>query len=162
MKDPYKRWRDDHVFFLDEGFDEDGAHAHLVSCGFLVERFRDHFPDPNKNREHNVEDTRVIRLCNRHGWILLTTDANMYNIHRREIAESPNVGILATSHNSPDNLMEWVIGFCGLKIKLERHSFKKKARPWFACFNRQGNFSVLPKLVTWEEQNSQKSRGVGN
>lgn len=152
MNDQYKRWREDLVLFLDEGFDGDDAHDRLVKVGFCLERFRKHFPDPTRNREHNVEDPRVIRCCNSHGWILLTTDANMYNNHRKEMAAATNIGVLATAHNSPENIMEWVSGLAQLKPKLEQRRFRQMQRPWFACFNRRGQFTVGPKSVSWTSE----------
>jgi hypothetical protein len=150
LSDPYKRWRSEPVFLLDDCFDCEEAYQALHAKGFILERHRVRFPGKDgNNREQSVKDPRVIKLCNQYGWLLVTTDSDIYNVHRKEIAESLNVGILATSHNSPDDIMEWVKGLIRLKPLIDRNSFRKTQRPWFLQFNRQGTITVGPKIVDW-------------
>ena len=150
MKNPYRKWRDEHVLFLDDGFDSDDAYDRLVQGGFNPRRFRTHFRRDDGRKEENVKDPVIIKLCNREGWLLVTTDSSMVNMHRKEIAASPKLGILATAHNNPDDIMEWVEGLIQLKPLIERNSFKKRERPWYAQFNRQGRITVGPRLVVWK------------
>jgi hypothetical protein len=149
LSDPYKRWRNEPTYLLDEGFDGKDAYEALAASGFALERHRVHFPAKDRHREEGVKDPRIIKLCNKWGWLLITTDHNIYNVHRKEIAESPNVGILATAHNSPEDIMEWVEGLILLKPRIDRNSFRKTKRPWFLQFNRQGKITVGPKPITW-------------
>lgn len=149
MSDPYKRWRDEPVYFLDDCFDGDDAHDALLAAGFVLQRHRIHFPDEHGHRELNVKDPRIIKLCNSGGWLLVTTDSSIYNMHRKEIAESKNLGILATAHNNPDDIMEWVRALIELRPCIVRNGFRKRQRPWFLQFNRQGRITVGPHFVTW-------------
>ena len=149
MNNPYPKWRDEHVIFLDDCFDSNDAYEYLKGAGFHLERFRLRFQKPDGSREQNVKDPRVIKLCNRYGWIILTTDSSMLNLHREHIANSPNVAIVATAHNSVETIMPWVEAFAKMKSKMEKNAFKKQLRPWYAQFNRQGRFTSGPILVTW-------------
>ena len=158
MSDPYKRWRNEPVYFLDDCFDADDAHDALLAEGFVLQRHRIHFPGENGNRELNVKDPRVIKLCNRGGWLLVTTDSSIYNMHRKEIAESKNIGILATAHNNPDDIMEWVRALILLRPHIHRNNFKKRQRPWFLQFNRQGQITVGPTVVAWPGRPALKAR----
>lgn len=148
MKNPYRKWRDPHVLFLDDGFDCDEAFDRLRKEGIAIQRFHKHFKRTHDGgREQRVEDPRVIRLCNRHGWLLITTDSNMEATHRGEIAQSESLAILATAHNTVENIMEWVDGLVKLLPTIEKNNFRKRERPWFAAFSRHGIFTVGPRKV---------------
>ncbi|HTU45859.1 MAG TPA: DUF5615 family PIN-like protein [Bryobacteraceae bacterium] len=134
---------------MDDCFDCDEAHDYLLESGFKLERFSLLFSTPEGAREQSVPDPMVIKLANRHGWIILTTDSNMYHLHRKEIAQSRYVGIVATAHNAVETIMPWAAAFVKLKPRMEKNGFKKLERPWYAQFSRQGRFTVGPKLVTW-------------
>ncbi len=142
MKDPYKKWRDPHVLFLDDGFDCNESYTPLIEAGFSVQRFSDHFKRDCGSREQGVLDPRVIALCNQHGWILLTTDSAMIRVHRRVIEQASNLGILATVNNSVPDIEIWVSALIKLKPKLEQNNFKKRARPWFGTFTVRGTFGI--------------------
>ncbi len=160
MSDLYPRWREDHVILLDDGFDCDEAYAIVSQAGLRVERFRDHFKTDKGGREQQVNDLRVLKLCNRHGWLLATLDSAMKDMHRQEIAACPHVGILATAHNNVANPEEWAQGLCKIKPIIERHNFKKRMRPWFLQFNRQGSITMGPVLVTWDTNAGTRKKGV--
>src|SRR5260370_42090354 len=80
--------------------------------------------------------------------MLITTDASMENMHRKEISRSYSLAILATAHNSPEDIMEWVEGLVKIMPVVNRNNFRKRQRPWFAAFSRQGHFTVGPHIVT--------------
>jgi len=147
LKNPYKKWREENVLFLDDGFDCDEAYECLTGAGFKVERFRNHFQREDGGREQSVPDPRVIQLCNRHGWLLVTTDSNIVNAHRKEIAECKRLGLVASAHNSVGNIMEWAVALVKLKPTMDKNNFKKRERPWHAQFGRDGKFTVGPRSV---------------
>jgi hypothetical protein len=149
LSNQYSKWRDDHVIFLDDGFDCDEAYDRLVYEGYTVERFRVHFTRDDGGREQGVGDPKVVKYCNRYGWLLLTLDSAMKDVHREHIAACTNLGIIATSHNSVVDVMEWVEGFIKLKRTIERNNFRKTSRPWYLQFSRQGRITVGPQAVTW-------------
>ena len=147
MKNPYKKWRDPHVLFLDDGFDCDEAHSLLVAAGFEVERFSLHFRREDGKRAQGILDPSVIALCNLHGWVLITTDAAMARTHRRDIERSNNLGILATAHNTVADIEDWANSLIGLKPKIEQNNFKKRPRPWFGTFGLKSRFGVPVKTL---------------
>jgi hypothetical protein len=149
--DPYHRWREEPVYLLDDCFDCSDAYQALTSAGFLLRRHRECFPSEGLGPERGVKDSRIIELCGREGWILVTTDANISRMFRKEIAQASDIAILATSHNQVGNIMEWVAGLQKLKNRLDQNNFRKKPRPWFARFNRQGEFTTGPQLVIWRD-----------
>jgi len=150
LKNPYKKWRDSHVLFLDDGFDCDDTHSLLVSAGFEVERFSGHFKDAYGSRTQGILDPSVITLCNKHGWVLITLDGAMLRTHRNHIVCCSNVGILATAHNSEPDVTEWAKSLIALKPQLARNSFKKRPRPRFGTFGLRANFCVPVKSVIQE------------
>ena len=150
MKGPYtKKRREKCVLFLDDGFDAEEVPALLLAAGYAqIERFTKHFPRTVKShvREQSVKDPRVIKLCNRMGWLLVTTDSDMRYTHLEEIKNNPNVSILATAHNSVEDIFEWVDGLIKGKAAIERR-FKKQVTPWFAQFDRGGRITTCYTLT---------------
>jgi hypothetical protein len=144
----YQKWRDDPVLFLDDGFDNDRSYACLQEAGYQLERFNKHFPDAIRIREQSVKDPPIIKLCNRHGWVLVTLDKNIVNAHRMLISESQHIGIVAACHNNAEDVMVWAESLVKLKPRLYRNSFKKRLRPWFVRFNTEGKFSSPIEFVT--------------
>lgn len=109
-----------------------------------MESFVTHFPDSRDetNKEPGVKDPRIIRLCNTKQWLLVTTDSEIRFTHIEEIKRSANVAILATSHNSVEDIDEWVDALIKAKVRIERE-FRKRLRPWYAQYNRQGKITTI-------------------
>ena len=109
-----------------------------------VESFLDHFPrdEAGEVREQSVKDPRVIRLCNQKGWLLVTMDSEIRRTHVEEIKKSTKLAILATAHNSADDPDDWIEALVLAKADVERN-FKKRQRPWYAQFNRQGKITTI-------------------
>lgn len=133
------------ILFLDDAFDAEEIPPLLVAAGYEpnIQRFTEHFPRDAKPtvREQNIKDPRVIRLCNKHGWLLVTTDSDMRFTHLEEIKQNPNVAILATAHNSVENIFEWAEGLAQGRAAIER-KFKKQPTPWFGQFDRSGRITT--------------------
>ncbi len=155
MTIPYRKWREEQFFFLDDAFDCPLAAEQLIKAGFAIKRFSECFKDDVGKREQSVKDPAIIAFCNKHGYILTTTDANIINLHRPVILKAKNLAILATAHNSVGEITVWVSALIKLKMQIEKGSFKKKGRPWFAKFDTTGRFSVSPKTVEPGPQKSQ-------
>jgi hypothetical protein len=139
-----KKRREKCILFLDDAFDAEEIPPLLLGAGYYrVERFTKWFPRDSKPtaRAQNIKDPRVIKLCNRHGWLLVTTDSDMRFTHLEEIKRNPNVAILATAHNSVENIFEWVAGLVKGRTVIER-KFKKQATPWFGQFDRSGRITT--------------------
>ena len=147
MKIPYKKWRNEHILFLDDGFECEDARIRLEEAGYKIERFSMHFADENGVRKQGVKDPDIIKLCNQKGWLLVTVDKDIINTHGKLIEQSPNLGILATSHNSVENVMYWTESLVKLKPIIERNSFRKRQRPWFGKFDRNGKFGTPVRYV---------------
>jgi predicted nuclease of predicted toxin-antitoxin system len=147
LKNPYKKWRDEYVIFLDDAFDCDIARDMLVDAGFSVERFATHFATETGTREQGVKDPQVIQLCNTRHFILLTTDGDILKRHRRHIEKCAHLGILATAHNKVDDISVWVRAFIALKPTIEKNNFRKRTRPWFGRFDKNGRMSTPVKTV---------------
>ena len=135
-----KKWHDECVLFLDEGFSSESVAVRLRTAGFTVQRFPEWFRDENGQVRRNVEDPEVIRFCHKHGWLLVTRDHEMKNTHREEIKRT-EVTILATAHNSSEDQDEWVAALINLKSRVLRE-FKKCERPWFATFSRRARLTI--------------------
>jgi Domain of unknown function (DUF5615) len=103
-----KKRREECVLFLDEGFSAERVATRLRTAGFTVQRFPEWFRDDNGEPLRNVKDPDVIRFCHKNGWLLVTTDHEMRNMHLAEICKT-DIAILATSHNSVDNPDEWTV-----------------------------------------------------
>jgi len=131
------------VLFLEDAFAESHAER-LRQAGFVqVERFANHFRDKQRNStEQSVKDPRIIRLCAKESWLLITTDSNMHLTHAEVIKET-EVTILATAHNNAEDMNEWIDALIAAKAKIERH-FKKTQRPWCGTFTRQGDVHIKP------------------
>jgi predicted nuclease of predicted toxin-antitoxin system len=115
-----------------------------VAAGFRVEKFTAHFPRsstmPGK-REESVKDPKIIQLCHRKNWLIVTTDSNMRITHVEEIKKHPNVTILSTAHNTHCDMDVWVKALIIAKLDVER-KVRKQGRPWYAQFNRQGQITT--------------------
>jgi uncharacterized protein with PIN domain len=135
-----KKRREECVLFLDEGFSAESVAIRLRTAGFTVQRFPEWFRDENGRVRRNVEDPEIIRFCHQAGWMLVTRDHEMKNMHRQEIKRT-EVAILATAHNSSVDQDVWVIAIINLKSRILRE-FKKRERPWFATFSRTGNLKI--------------------
>lgn len=135
-----KKRREECVLFLDEGFSAESVATRLRTAGFTVQRFPEWFKDSTGQPIRNVPDSEVIRFCHKTGWMLVTRDHEMKNLHREEIRKS-EVAILATAHNSAENQDEWVVAIINLKARILRE-FKNRERPWFATFSRTANLNI--------------------
>jgi hypothetical protein len=139
-----KKRHDECVLFLDDGFSAPSVAERLTTAGFTVQRFPEWFRDEQGQPLRNVPDSEVIRFCNRHGWLLVTRDHEMKNMHREEIRRS-TVAILATAHNSAKDQGEWVAAIINLKGRILRE-FRKRERPWFAVFSRESNITTIQTI----------------
>ena len=146
MSGPYqKKWRDRCVVFLDDCFDRETASERLLAAGFhRVEAFLNHFPRTpgDEVREQGVKDPRIIRLCNQNGWLLVTTDSDIRHTHIEEIKKARRLAILATAHNGSADPDIWIEALILAKVDVERQ-FKKRTRPWYAQFNRDGKITTI-------------------
>jgi hypothetical protein len=144
LKGPYtKKRRERCVVFLDDSFDAEETPQRLLDGGFWqVEPFVKHFKREDGGKEQKVKDPRVISLCNRKSWLLVTTDSDIRFTHIEEIRQSPDLAILATAHNSVEDIDEWVGALIQARARVERE-FKKRQRPWYAQFNRQGAITTI-------------------
>ncbi len=112
----------------------------LRTAGFTVQRFPEWFKGDDGETRRNVEDPEVIRFCHKNGWLLVTKDHEMKNLHREEIKRT-EVAILSTAHNSADNDDVWVVAIINLKTRILRE-FKNRERPWFATFSRTEKLTI--------------------
>ena len=127
--------------FLDDCFASDSAVATL-SPYFDLRDFRIIFCDEENRKRESIEDDPVIKKCHEEKWLLLTTDREMVKTKVEEIKKNPNVTILATAHNSAgkEEYRAWLAAVIKLKPTILR-MYKKKPRPWFATFSREGNIT---------------------
>lgn len=73
---------------------------------------------------------------------MVTADNDIIKMHRKLIEASHHLGILATAHNNKEkDISVWAQALVRMKPSLERHSFKKRLRPWFSQFNRNGGIT---------------------
>lgn len=135
-----KKRREECVLFLDEGFSAESVATRLRTAGFTVQRFPEWFRDQEGRPLRNVPDSEVIKFWNKNGWMLVSRDHEMKNMHREEIRKS-SVAILATAHNSAENQDEWVVAIINLKAQILRE-FKNRERPWFATFSRTATIKI--------------------
>jgi predicted nuclease of predicted toxin-antitoxin system len=135
-----KKRREECVLFLDEGFSAESVAIRLRTAGFTVQRFPEWFRDEAGQPLRNILDPEVIKFCARNGWMLVTRDHEMKNLHRQEIRKS-DVAILATAHNSAEIQDEWVVALINLKARILRE-FRKRERPWFATFTRNATLTI--------------------
>ena len=116
----------------------------LRTAGFTVQRFPEWFRDETGKIRQNVLDPEVIRFCNKHGWLLVTKDHEMKNVHREEIMRT-EIAVLATAHNSAESDDDWVASIINLKIRILRE-FRNRERPWFAVFSRASNITSIETI----------------
>jgi predicted nuclease of predicted toxin-antitoxin system len=135
-----KKRHEECVLFLDEGFSAESVAIRLRTAGFTVQRFPEWFHDEEGRPIRNVLDPEIIRFCHRNGWLLVTRDHEMRNLHREEIRKS-EVAIIATAHNSAEDQDEWVAALINLKSRILRE-FRKRERPWFATFSRTAILTI--------------------
>ena len=135
-----KKRREECILFLDEGFSAESVATRLRTAGFTVERFHKWFVDPNGKALQNVQDTEIIKFCHKNGWLLLTKDHEMKNLHRQAIKKSA-VAILATANNSAADEEEWLVAIVSLKARILRE-FRNHERPWFATFTRKATMRI--------------------
>lgn len=126
--------------FLDEGFSSESVAVRLRTAGFTVQRFPEWFKDEDGQPQRNVLDPEVIKFCTKNGWMLVTRDHDMKNMHRQEIRKS-DIAVLATAHNSAENQDEWVVAIINLKARILRE-FKNRERLWFATFSRTAKLTI--------------------
>lgn len=126
--------------FLDEGFSAESVAIRLRTAGFTVQRFPEWFKDNEGKPLRNVPDSEIIKFCHKNGWLLLTRDHEMKNLHREDIRKT-DVAILSTAHNKAENQDEWVVAIINLKARILRE-FKNRERPWFATFSRNATIKL--------------------
>ena len=80
--DYVKKRREECVLFLDEGFSAESVAVRLRTAGFTVQRFPEWFRDADEQPRRNVLDPEIIRFCHKNGWLLVTRDHEMRNLHR--------------------------------------------------------------------------------
>jgi len=137
-----RKRREPCVLFLDDSF-ESADGDRLIANGYCrVELFRKHFKRPDGGKEQSVKDPRILRFCNTHKWIFVTTDSELRHTHVEVIKGLSDLAILATSHNTVSDIEEWVVGLIKARISVERE-FRKRPRLWFAQFNRQGKITTI-------------------
>jgi predicted nuclease of predicted toxin-antitoxin system len=107
--------------------------------------FDTHFPDEQRVREQEVHDNRVIKLCSKKRWLIVTRDKDMRIDHVETIKKCPHTMIVATANNNKGDLASWVNGLLlALPELLDRYqSFK---RPWYSQFDRSGKVGVCKTI----------------
>lgn len=131
--------------FLDEGFSAPSVAERLRTAGFTVQRFLEWFKNEHGQQLPNIPDTEVIRFCHRFGWMLVTRDHEMKNLHRQELKKT-DIAVLATAHNSAKDQDEWVAAVINLKSRILRE-FKNRQRPWFAVFSRESRITSIETIL---------------
>lgn len=97
--------REDCVVFLDDNLDSVSSFEKLKKAGFDVRRFTDYFPreDNPTKRAANVKDSKIITLCHRHRFLLLTADKEMKTTFWEELSAT-TIGVVATANNNGDDV----------------------------------------------------------
>ena len=129
-------------YFSDEGFAAEPVAIRLREAEFHVERFYDWFRDAEGRVRRNVLDPAILQFCHKQGWLLVTRDSDMRNLHRDELRRS-GIAVLATAHNKQAEQKEWVEALVGMQVQVLREH-KKRERPWFATFSRAGKMTFHP------------------
>jgi hypothetical protein len=156
-----RKRREECILFLDDAFDAKESPRKLLDAGYCgVESFLDHFKREDGTKEQSVKDPRVIRLCEKHGWLLVTSDSDIRYTHTEEIKKCKKIAILATAHNSVDDIDEWVDALILARSKVERE-FKNRLAPWYAQYNRQGHFTTIYTLTEAHKQTRNRLRENG-
>ena len=86
---------------------------------------------------------------------MVTTDSDIRNTHVEEIKRCPDLAILATAHNTVEDIDGWVEALILAKARIERE-YKKRARPWYAQFNRSGQITTIYTVT--EQHGSRRNR----
>ena len=129
------------MLFLDDGFSAESVAVRLRTAGFTVQRFPEWFQDESGHKKQNVKDPEIIRFCHNTGWLLVTKDHEMRNLHAEELLKS-EIAVLATANNNDDD-SEWIAAIINLKAKILRE-FKNRDRPWFATFSKAATMEIRP------------------
>ena len=82
------------VIFLDDASCDDDTAKALREAGFTVEQMSDHFPSSSGRagkREQGVKDPRIISLCARKHWLIVTKDKSIPIDHIAEIKSNPEL-----------------------------------------------------------------------
>jgi hypothetical protein len=143
------------VLFLDDGFGDSNANR-LREAGYEVELFQDHFRDQHTRlKQHSIKDPTIFTLCDKKGWLLITTDHEMLSTHIEEIKQSSELAILSTSHNNAPDFQIWTEALITGKLQILRY-FKNQERPSFAKFNTSGQ--ITNKRTITEADFSRRNR----
>lgn len=158
MTKPYhKKWHEPCIIFLDDCFASDKA-IEILKPYFQLEDFRNHFRDPHKKgKASGISDRPVIELCHKEKWLLLTFDHEMQNTHVEDIKRNPDFTAFAAANNpsTPEEHIEWLHAVVKVRATILRY-YKKKPRPWFAVFTREGNISSFRTIT--EEHTTRRTR----
>ena len=134
----------------------------MLEAGYTrIERFTTHFPRTEQVkgeplvRQQEVKDPSILKLCDKNGWLLITTDSDMRFTHLEQIKKCKKIAILATAHNAVDDIFEWVEGLANGRAAIER-KFKKQPPPWFGQFNRAGDITTCYTVT--EEHKTRRTR----
>ena len=146
----YVKQREKCVLFLEDAFGTTVHPQKLREAGFEVECFAHVFTVDGKRVEDGVKDPRIIRHCNTHKRVLVTTDKNIRYTHIEEIKKT-TIAIIATESNrSPGGMAIWVDALIAAKADIER-KLKKFQKPWYARLSRTGKLScdtITPRMST--------------
>jgi hypothetical protein len=127
----------------------------LEEAGYTVECFAKVFNVDGRRPEDGVKDPRIIRHCNTHKRVLITTDKNMRFTHVEEIKKT-TIAIIATESNrSPTGIAVWVQALIHAKPAIER-KVKRHPRPWFAHLSRVGKITRIETITP--EMKTRRSR----
>ncbi len=113
------------------------------------------------SRLSNIKDPKVIQLCDKHGFLLVTTDREMRTTFI-EVLKTTEIGVLATANNNHGDDV-WVERIIGQKVKILRH-FKKEQRPYFSVIQSSGHIKVetlLPAMTTRRTRPKERDLEIG-
>jgi predicted nuclease of predicted toxin-antitoxin system len=155
LKRTQRKRHEECVLFLEDAFSESDKRR-LEEAGYKAVRFADQpcFQSARGKTQQSVKDMPIIRFCNEHHMLLVTTDSDMQFTHVEEIKKNPDVAILATG-NKKGSMSQWVEALIILKPDLLRH-WKSYERPCFATYNRGGKFTTK-KTIT-ERHRTRRNR----
>ena len=143
---PYVKQRDRCVLFLEDVFGTTVHPQRLRDAGFEVECFAHVFNDGNDRPLDGIKDPQIIRHCNSHRRILITTDKNIRFTHVEAIKKS-KVAIIATESNRSVPVATWVEALIRAKAVIER-KLKRQRLPWFARLSSAGKFSHIETITS--------------
>jgi hypothetical protein len=140
-----KKRREECIVLLDDCFDCNSTAQTLIDNGITVHRFTLRFPaahDPEK-REQSVKDKRVIQIANDHGYLLLTSDKSMREMHADDLLQT-ELAVIASSSNKGDDVADvFARAFVLAKARIMR-DFRKLDRPYFCVLHRSGKIEQRP------------------